>query len=90
MSSSSTQASQPVTPELRKWIVDQAQAGHSAESVLRAMVASGWNEDVAIAAMEDTLQGFAGGRHLRGREKIAHGGLGKTMSRAIGCVNGRD
>lgn len=57
MSSSSTQASQPITPELRKWIVDQAQAGHSAESVLRAMIASGWNEDVAVNAMESTLRG---------------------------------
>jgi prolyl 4-hydroxylase len=48
---------QQVTPELRQWIVDQAQAGHSAESVLKAMRASGWNEDVAVEAMESTLRG---------------------------------
>jgi len=53
----STDAKQQVTPELRKWIVDQASAGHSAESVLRAMMASGWTEDVAIEAMESTLRG---------------------------------
>jgi prolyl 4-hydroxylase len=57
MNSSSTQTQQPITPELRKWIVEQAQAGHSADSVLRAMLASGWQEDVAIAALESTLRG---------------------------------
>ncbi len=54
---STTRTQQQVTPELRKWIVDQAQAGHTAESVLKAMLASGWNEDVAVAAMESTLRG---------------------------------
>ena len=48
---------QAITPELRQWIVAQAQAGHKPDEVLAAMRASGWNEDVAIAAMEDTLQG---------------------------------
>ena len=48
---------QQVTPELRQWIVDQAQAGHGADSVLKAMLASGWNEDVAVEAMENTLRG---------------------------------
>ncbi len=49
-------ASQAVTPELRQWIVAQAQAGHPPESVLAAMKASGWHEDTAIEAMESTLQ----------------------------------
>jgi prolyl 4-hydroxylase len=53
---STTQARQQVTPELRKWIVEQAQAGHGAESVLKAMLASGWSEDVAVEAMETTLR----------------------------------
>jgi prolyl 4-hydroxylase len=53
---------QQVTPELRKWIVEQAEAGHSADSVLKAMIASGWSEDVAIDAMEETLRG-----HLEGK-----------------------
>jgi prolyl 4-hydroxylase len=48
---------QQVTPELRQWIVSQASAGHSAESVLQAMLASGWSEEVAIEAMESTLRG---------------------------------
>jgi prolyl 4-hydroxylase len=52
-----TTTQQQVTPELRTWIVQQAQAGHSAESVLKAMLASGWAEDVAVDAMEQTLRG---------------------------------
>lgn len=48
---------QQITPELRKWIVEQAQAGHSAEAVLASMKSSGWDEDVAIDAMESTLRG---------------------------------
>lgn len=52
-----TKSPQQITPELRQWIVDQAQAGHSAESVLKSMQASGWSEDVAIEAMESTLRG---------------------------------
>src|SRR5437868_14186061 len=48
---------QLITPELRRWIVEQAQAGHTAESVLKAMLASGWSEDVAVDAMESTLRG---------------------------------
>ena len=52
-----TTQSQPITPQLRQWIIEQAQAGHSAEAVLRSMLASGWVEDVAIQALETTLQG---------------------------------
>ena len=48
-------AFQIVTPELRRWIVEQAQAGFVAESVLQSMLKSGWEEDTAIAAMEATM-----------------------------------
>ena len=47
---------QEITPQLRQWIIDQAAAGFNPEAVLKAMVASGWTEDVAIAALESTLQ----------------------------------
>ncbi|HEX2544547.1 MAG TPA: 2OG-Fe(II) oxygenase [Ramlibacter sp.] len=57
MNTTTATTTQQVTPELRKWIVDQAEAGHTAESVLKAMLASGWNEDIAIEAMESTLRG---------------------------------
>lgn len=51
-------AAQPVTPELRNWIVEQATAGQPPEAVLKSMLASGWREEVAVAAMEETLTGF--------------------------------
>lgn len=54
---STTDTRQQVTPELRKWIVEQAEAGHGAESVLKAMLASGWTEDVAAEALEAVLRG---------------------------------
>jgi prolyl 4-hydroxylase len=57
-----TQTQQQITPELRKWIVEQAQAGHAAEAVLRSMLASGWQEDVAIEAMETTLKDHLAGK----------------------------
>ncbi len=47
---------QHITTELRQWIVEQASAGHSAESVLRSMKESGWDQDTAIEAMESTLR----------------------------------
>lgn len=51
-------AEQNVTPELRQWIIDQAKAGRPPDEVLKSMMASGWEEDVALAALEDTLSGF--------------------------------
>jgi prolyl 4-hydroxylase len=47
---------QLVTPQLRQWIIEQAEAGHDAEAVVKAMLASGWQEDVAVAALESTLR----------------------------------
>jgi prolyl 4-hydroxylase len=49
------QAVQPITDELRQWIVAQAEAGCRPHEVLAAMCASGWNEEVAIGAMEQVL-----------------------------------
>jgi prolyl 4-hydroxylase len=51
---------QIVTPELRQWIIEQAQAGCRPEDVLASMLASGWTEDVALASLEHTLQQFVG------------------------------
>jgi prolyl 4-hydroxylase len=51
-----TQPTQLITPQLRDWIISQAQAGFAAEVVLKSMLASGWNEDVAIEALETTLR----------------------------------
>ncbi len=60
-SSTQTSAGEPrqqyISAELRQWIVAQAQAGVAPEAVLEAMKASGWQEDVAIQALEETLRG---------------------------------
>ena len=48
--------SQTVTPELRQWIVAQAEAGCSAPALLQAMQQAGWDEDLAAAALEETLR----------------------------------
>ena len=48
-------ASQPITAELRRWILAQAAAGHPRDVVLDAMKVSGWAEAVAIAALDATL-----------------------------------
>ncbi len=52
-----TQSTSPqaITPQLRQWIVDQAEAGHGADSILQSMRDAGWHEDVAADAMETTL-----------------------------------
>ena len=47
---------QAITAELRQWILAQVQAGHDAESVLQSMKSSGWDEAVALQAMESTLR----------------------------------
>ena len=46
-----TAAVQPITPELRRWIVEQAEIGRPSEDILQAMRDSGWHEDVARAAL---------------------------------------
>jgi prolyl 4-hydroxylase len=47
---------QIVTEDLRRWIVSQAEAGCRPDDVLAAMKASGWDEEVALEAMEETLR----------------------------------
>ena len=51
---------QTVTPELRAWIVEQAQAGCAPETILAGMRASGWDDATAVTALEATLRA-----HLR-------------------------
>ncbi len=49
-------ANQTVTDDLRRWIVEQAEAGCRPDDVLAAMRASGWDEEIALDAMEETLR----------------------------------
>lgn len=55
-SAASNQAAQAITPELRDWVWAQVAAGHAPDAVLQAMVVAGWQEDVALQALELTLQ----------------------------------
>lgn len=56
--------SQVVTPQLRQWILEQAQAGCRPEDVLAAMRGSGWDEAVAAGALEQVF-----GEHLAERAR---------------------
>ena len=56
MSKQSTASSQPVTPELRQWIIDQARNGIAAPALIQSMCTAGWNEDVAVRAVEEVLR----------------------------------
>ena len=49
-------AEQAVTPELRSWIIAQAQAGFTAPTLIKSMVDSGWNDEVAVDALEQVLR----------------------------------
>ncbi len=51
-----TTATQTVTDELRRWIIAQAEAGCRPEDIVAAMTKSGWDEDVALDALEATLR----------------------------------
>jgi prolyl 4-hydroxylase len=53
-----TKLKQQITPELRKWIIEQAQAGHQPDTVLASMKTSGWDEETAVEALETTLTDF--------------------------------
>jgi prolyl 4-hydroxylase len=59
------QRQQYISVELRQWIIAQAQAGVPPEQVLESMMKSGWQEDIAIKALEETLRG-----HLTEQAKV--------------------
>lgn len=54
--SADSAAAQAITPELRAWIVAQAQAGFTGPVVLKSMLDAGWAQDVAAYAMEHVLR----------------------------------
>ena len=64
-------ASQTVTPELRQWIVEQAQAGCRPEDVLASMRASGWDEVVALGALGQVLEAFLGAQAVQQAATLA-------------------
>src|SRR5690606_8263567 len=46
---------QSITPELRMWILEQHGDGHSSQTILDAMIHSGWHREVALAALTEVL-----------------------------------
>jgi prolyl 4-hydroxylase len=66
------QRQQFISVELRQWIVAQAQAGVAPETVLEAMKASGWQEEVAIQALEETLRGHLTEQQARQQAVAPH------------------
>lgn len=44
-----------VTPELRRWIITQTEAGQTPEALLEALVKLGWPEGAALEVMERAL-----------------------------------
>jgi len=70
-------SSQAITPELRQWITEQARAGCRPEDVLASMKASGWQEDVALEAMERTL------RDMLGQQMQAQAEAAKVLPPAV-------
>ncbi|GAP36943.1 2OG-Fe(II) oxygenase [Piscinibacter sakaiensis] len=53
-----TTGRQHITDDLRQWIVAQATAGHAPDVVLQSMLKSGWDEETAAQALEETLRGY--------------------------------
>jgi prolyl 4-hydroxylase len=54
---------QPISSELREWIVAQLAAGHSVPALRQSMHAAGWRDDAtdaALAEVERTTRGAAG------------------------------
>ena len=51
-----TRTPQVITAELRRWIVDQAEAGCRPQEIIAAMRTAGWEESLAAEAMEHTLR----------------------------------
>jgi len=46
---------QVITPELCEWISEQSRAGHPADSILAAMLGSGWDDTIARQALARVL-----------------------------------
>ncbi|PZQ70555.1 MAG: 2-oxoglutarate-dependent dioxygenase [Variovorax paradoxus] len=52
---------QPISPELREWIVAQLAAGHSVPALRQSMHAAGWRDDATDAALAEVERATRGG-----------------------------
>ena len=53
-----------ITPELTRWIIDQAASGQPAEAILQPLLDAGWDEDAAAGAVTEALNELVAG-HAR-------------------------
>lgn len=85
-------SAQYITTELKTWIVAQAHAGYSAEVTLDAMKASGWDEAIAMEALESTLQEHlaGGGKTLLEPTPVQVPVLQAAEGATVVTVDGRD
>lgn len=51
---------QSISPDLRQWILSQTQAGVPLNALLQSMLGAGWQERVALDALESTLEAQLG------------------------------
>lgn len=65
-----------VTPELRRWVITQIEAGQTPESVLEAMIGNGWPEGTALDVMERTLRMRVA--QIKANENAARAGAADT------------
>lgn len=47
-----------IPPTLRQWIIDQARQGRPPATVVQAMLAQGWQEELAVDAVQDVLHDY--------------------------------
>lgn len=75
-----SETAQAITDELRQWISAQVQAGHGADAVLQAMKASGWQEDIALAAMESVVNGQLQGTKIEQAAASSQAGVAASAT----------
>jgi len=49
-------STQPITPELHQWLVEQTSQGTAATTLIESMCNAGWQESVAARALQQVLQ----------------------------------
>ena len=65
-----------LTPDLRRWIIAQAEAGQPVEAMLKALTDAGWTEPAALDALESTLRLKAAEIESRPKPPASGGGPG--------------
>jgi hypothetical protein len=73
-----------VTPELRRWVVTQIEAGQTPEAVLESMIGNGWPEGAALDVMERTLRMRVA--QIKANENAARAASDSTDGAAVGSA----